>query len=205
MAERRARAGVLARLSHFLDLYGVRSATRSWRISGGIARRLCRGKEHRLRTSLCARQYRMVSPRSSPNWRRGDIDLAFSSGGDPRLMTVTDIPVLFALSGDPVELGIVKSLAQPAANFTGTTCFSLELAGEAGRMLKDVFPTLRRLAVFSNTDHPGEQWSGARPETAQALGVEPVYIPFFGPRNSTALAATDRTSRCDARASTSSP
>jgi len=42
--------------------------------------------------------------------RRDDIDLAVSSGPATRAMAaVTDIPVLFALSGDPVALGIVKS------------------------------------------------------------------------------------------------
>lgn len=63
--------------------------------------------------------------------RRGDIDLAVSSGPATRAMTaVTDVPVLFALSGDPVELGVVKSLEQPGGNFTGTSFLSLELAGK---------------------------------------------------------------------------
>jgi putative ABC transport system substrate-binding protein len=115
--------------------------------------------------------------------KRGDVDLAVSSGPATRAMSgVTDIPVLFAQSGDPVALGIVKSLAQPGTNFTGTTFLSLELAGKRIELLKDIFPRMRRLAVLSNTDHPGEpsEWRATQ-QAATALGVEPVYIPFFGP------------------------
>jgi putative ABC transport system substrate-binding protein len=114
--------------------------------------------------------------------KRGDVDLAVSSGPATRAMTaVTDVPVLFALSGDPIALGVVKSLAQPATNFTGATFLSLELAGKRVELLKDVYPELRRLAVLSNTDHPGEQseWQSTQ-QASRELGIEPVYVPFFG-------------------------
>jgi len=114
--------------------------------------------------------------------RRGDIDLAVSSGPATRAMTaVTGVPVLFALSGDPIALGVVKSLAQPGGNFTGSTFLSLELAGKRVELLKDVFPRLRRLAVLSNTNHPGEQseWRATQ-EACKGLDIEPIYVPFFG-------------------------
>jgi putative ABC transport system substrate-binding protein len=76
------------------------------------------------------------------------------------MAVVTDVPVLFALSGDPVELGLVKSLGKPGGNFTGSTFLSLELAGKRVELLKDLFPNLRTLAVLSNTDHPGEHRNG---------------------------------------------
>ena len=116
--------------------------------------------------------------------KQGNIDLAVSSGPATRAMTaVTDVPVLFALSGDPVELGVVKSLGQPGGNFTGSTFLSLELAGKRVELLKDIFPKLRTLAVLSNTDHPGEQseWRATQQAT-QGLGIDPVYVPFFGVR-----------------------
>jgi putative tryptophan/tyrosine transport system substrate-binding protein len=114
--------------------------------------------------------------------RRGHIDLAVSSGPATRAMTtVTDVPVLFALSGDPVALGVVKSLAQPGTNFTGSTFLSLELAGKRVELLKDIYPKLRKLAVLSNTDHPGEpsEWR-ATLQTCNELGIAPGYIPFLG-------------------------
>ena len=92
---------------------------------------------------------------------------------------VTDIPVLFALSGDPVELGIVKSLGEPGGNFTGSTFLSLELAGKRVELLKEVVPTLRTLAVLSNSLHPGEQseWRATQ-EAAKALGIELSTFPL---------------------------
>ncbi|MBR0705824.1 ABC transporter substrate-binding protein [Bradyrhizobium liaoningense] len=116
--------------------------------------------------------------------QRGDIDLVVSSGPATRVMTaVTDIPVLFALSGDPVALGVVKSLAHPGTNFTGSTFLSLELAGKRVELLKDIYPRLRKLAVFSNTDHPGEplEWR-ATLESCRNLGIESAYVPFCGAR-----------------------
>ncbi len=52
--------------------------------------------------------------------RRGNVDLAVSSGPATRAITaVTDVPVLFAQSGDPVALGLVKSLARPGGKKKG--------------------------------------------------------------------------------------
>ncbi len=115
---------------------------------------------------------------------RGNADLAVSSGPAIRAMkAATDIPVLFAISGDPVELGLVKSLARPGGNFTGSTFLSLDLAGKRVELLKEIFPQLRTLAVLSNTDHPGErsEWNATQ-QAAQSLGINPVYVPFVGAR-----------------------
>ncbi|UPJ66313.1 ABC transporter substrate-binding protein [Bradyrhizobium sp. 191] len=115
---------------------------------------------------------------------RGDVDLVVSSGPATRVMTaITDVPVLFALSGDPVALGVVKSLAHPGTNFTGSTFLSLELAGKRVELLKDLYPKLRKLAVLSNTDHPGEplEWR-ATLESCRNLGIDAAYVPFCGAR-----------------------
>ncbi len=129
-----------------------------------------------------------------------NVDLAVSSGPATRAMkAVTDVPVLFAISGDPVALGLVKSLARPGGNFTGSTFLSLDLAGKRVELLKDVFPNLRKFAVLSNTDHPGEQaeW-GATRQAARALGIEPMYVPFFGAREFDNALATVANARADA-------
>jgi putative ABC transport system substrate-binding protein len=132
--------------------------------------------------------------------RRGNVDLAVSSGPATRAMTaVTDIPVLFALSGDPVELGIVNSLGEPGGNFTGSTFLSLELAGKRVELLKEAVPTVRRLAVLSNSLHPGEQseWR-ATSEAAKALGIETVYVPFAGKKELDKGLAAAGAARADA-------
>jgi putative ABC transport system substrate-binding protein len=115
---------------------------------------------------------------------RGDIDLAVSSGPATRAMTaVTNVPVLFALSGDPIALGLVKSLGHPGTNFTGTTFLSLDLAGKRVELLQDIFPKVRKVAVLSNLYHPGEQseWRATQ-DACVELGIVPVYVPFLGGR-----------------------
>ncbi|MDQ8732317.1 ABC transporter substrate-binding protein [Bradyrhizobium sp. LHD-71] len=120
--------------------------------------------------------------RMIPELGSGSIDLVVSSGPATRaIKDVTSVPVLFALSGDPIELGLVNSLAQPGGNFTGSTFLSLDLAGKRVELLKEILPTLRKLIVLSNTDHPGEQseWCATR-RVAHALRIEPIYVPFKG-------------------------
>src|SRR4051794_25278959 len=56
-------------------------------------------------------------------------DLIVSSGPAMQAMkSATDKPVLFAISGDPVALGIAQSLSRPGRNFTGSSFMSLDLA-----------------------------------------------------------------------------
>jgi putative tryptophan/tyrosine transport system substrate-binding protein len=124
---------------------------------------------------------------------RGKVDLAVSSGPAIRAMrAATDIPVLFAISGDPV-------LARPGGNFTGSTFLSLDLAAKRVDLLKDIFPKLRRLAVLSNTDHPGErlEWNATQ-QAAQKLSIEPVYVPFVGAQELDNALATVGDARADA-------
>src|SRR2546426_12654449 len=82
------------------------------------------------------------------------------------IKTVEDVSVLFAISGDPVELGLAKSLARPGRNFTGITFQSLEIAGKRIELLKEAIPRLRILAVLSNIDHPADPSHRRRPEVA---------------------------------------
>ena len=131
---------------------------------------------------------------------RDKVDLAVSSGPAIRAMkAATNIPVLFAISGDPVELGLVKSLARPGGNFTGSTFLSLDLAGKRVELLKEIIPRLRKLAVLSNTDHPGErsEWRATQ-QAAQALGIDPVYVPFVGARELDNALAAVANARADA-------
>jgi putative tryptophan/tyrosine transport system substrate-binding protein len=94
-------------------------------------------------------------------------------------MAITDIPVLVAVSGDPVAGGWARSVSRPGGNFTGSTFLSLEVAGKRVELLKQAVPRLRTLAALSNTDHPGEHSERRATEAAaQSLGVSLVYVPF---------------------------
>jgi putative ABC transport system substrate-binding protein len=110
--------------------------------------------------------------------------VAFIVSSGPAIRAIKqarEIPVLFAISGDPVELGLAASLARPGGNFTGLTFLSLEIAAKRVELLKQAVPQIRKLAVLSNTDHPGEHSERrATEKAAQALGLAVSYIPFRG-------------------------
>ncbi|WP_244445131.1 ABC transporter substrate-binding protein [Microvirga sp. BSC39] len=107
-------------------------------------------------------------------------DLIVSSG--PAIVAtraVTAKPVLFAISSDPVALGIAESLARPGRNFTGITFMSLDVAQKRVEILKELMPHLRTLAVLSNTTHPGEQLEyEATKRAAEALSLRLAYASF---------------------------
>ena len=90
-----------------------------------------------------------------------------------------DIPILFTISGDPLEAGLTKSLSRPDGNLTGITFLSLEVAGKRVEFLKQALPGMRTLAALSNTDHPGEKSElHATEAAAKALGVNLLYVAF---------------------------
>ena len=131
---------------------------------------------------------------------RAKPDLVVSSGPAIRAMReAKDVPVVFAISGDPIELGVAKTLARPGSNFTGSTFLSLDLAAKRVELIKEALPSLRRLAIFSNAQHPGEGSElKATLQAAQAAGVTPHYVPFKGPGEFDQALAALKALRADA-------
>ena len=56
--------------------------------------------------------------------------------------------VMIGLPADPVEAGLVDSLAHPGGNVTGLTALSRELGGKRLELLKEAVPKLARVAVL---------------------------------------------------------
>jgi putative ABC transport system substrate-binding protein len=64
------------------------------------------------------------------------------------------IPIVFASSGNPINTGLVASLARPGGNVTGFTISGSALEGKRLQLLKDAVPALSRLAVLWNSANP---------------------------------------------------
>jgi putative ABC transport system substrate-binding protein len=64
------------------------------------------------------------------------------------------IPIVFATAGDPVNNGLVASLARPGGNVTGLATLAADLAGKRLELLREVAPSLRRLAIMGNVGNP---------------------------------------------------
>jgi putative ABC transport system substrate-binding protein len=81
------------------------------------------------------------------------VDMIVAAGGDSVIRTAKNatktIPIVMVGSGiDPVEAGLVKSLARPGGNVTGLTLLSGELGGKRLELLKEAVPNVARVAVF---------------------------------------------------------
>jgi putative tryptophan/tyrosine transport system substrate-binding protein len=84
------------------------------------------------------------------------------------------IPILMTGIGvDPVEAGLVKSLARPGGNLTGITNLSTELGGKRLELLKEAVPKVVRVAVLYDPAAPGSlrELKEVLPVAARALGL----------------------------------
>ncbi|HYM72456.1 MAG TPA: ABC transporter substrate-binding protein [Stellaceae bacterium] len=65
-----------------------------------------------------------------------------------------DIPVVMMGAGDPVGNGLVASLARPGGNITGVSGVTAELAGKHVELLKELLPSIGRIAALCNAPDP---------------------------------------------------
>ena len=64
------------------------------------------------------------------------------------------IPIVFAMTGDPVGTGLVARLARPGGNATGLSTQTTDTVSKRIELLREVVPNLRRLAILANIDSP---------------------------------------------------
>lgn len=65
------------------------------------------------------------------------------------------IPIVMGgLAANPVETGLVASLARPGGNITGMSMMTSQLGGKRLELLKEIVPGLARVAVFWNPPNP---------------------------------------------------
>jgi putative ABC transport system substrate-binding protein len=107
------------------------------------------------------------------------------------------IPIVMRSSNDPVESGLVSSLAHPGGNITGVYSLYEEITPKRLELLKEAIPGLTRVAILWNDGYPGavSVWKQAQ-AAAKALGLKADSLEIRRPEDlnaafSAALKAQD--------------
>jgi putative tryptophan/tyrosine transport system substrate-binding protein len=116
------------------------------------------------------------------------------------------IPIVMIGIGDPVGAGLVSSLARPGGNITGNTILGPEVSGKRLELIKEVIPSVARVAFLwnpNNTSHPAQL---AELHTmVRTFGMQLIPVAARGPEElDNALAATI-SERADAFLMTADP
>jgi putative ABC transport system substrate-binding protein len=115
---------------------------------------------------------------------RRNLDVIVTAGGQAvGALIAADVktPIVFAIYGDPIGNGIVENLARPGKNLTGLSMANSHLESKRLELLKEAFPTLKRVAILhdptaSSSSELNDAQSGAR-----ALGLEAVILEAADP------------------------
>jgi putative ABC transport system substrate-binding protein len=100
-----------------------------------------------------------------------------AAGGSPASAiaaksVTTTIPIVFMNAADPVAVGLVASFNRPGGNVTGATLLSAELVAKRMGILRDLLPSVKKIAMLANPTRPGVEAQKAQvQEAAQAIGL----------------------------------
>ena len=117
-----------------------------------------------------------------------NVDIIVTSatpGGLAAKQATNTIPVVVTAMGDPVRDGLVTSLARPGANITGTTFLGPELVPKRLALLKELLPTMSRVAALwqpaAFTDLTTADMLKEAVEAAQALKLQLQILEVHAP------------------------
>jgi putative ABC transport system substrate-binding protein len=86
------------------------------------------------------------------------------------------VPIVFNIGNDPVQLGLVASLAKPGGNATGVNFLSVEIAAKRLQLLNSLVPTSSIIAVLVNPNFPATESSVSELESAARVMGRQVEI-----------------------------
>ena len=98
----------------------------------------------------------------------------FASGVIAAKAATTTIPIVFETAGDPVQLGLVTSLARPGGNLTGVTSLNAEVDAKLLELLHELVPSATTIALLVNPNTPNiaEATTKSLQGAARTLGLK---------------------------------
>ena len=114
---------------------------------------------------------------------RRQVAVVFVGGGDAEVKlvrtTVSTIPLVFAVGGDPVADGLVASLNRPGGNATGISNMTAALWPKRLELFRELIPSASALALFVSPSHPSAASTGLEVQAAgRAMGQSVVVTPI---------------------------
>jgi putative ABC transport system substrate-binding protein len=113
------------------------------------------------------------------------VDIMVTDGEEAILAAqhaTTTIPIVMAVSSDPVGIGFVASLARPGGNITGLSFMLTEVSGKRLELLQEAVPKLSHVAVLWNPTNPNSALGFKETQTAaHALGLPLQPLEVRGP------------------------
>jgi putative tryptophan/tyrosine transport system substrate-binding protein len=101
-----------------------------------------------------------------------DIVIAVGFAAALAIKEKTTLPAVAFSAGDPVAMGLVESVARPGGHLTGISDVSVEVTPKRLQLLKELTPSLRRVAMLWNADDPAMTFRYRASEAgAKALGI----------------------------------
>ncbi len=118
------------------------------------------------------------------------VDVILTSGSEgigAAKQATSAIPIVFAVTADPVAIGLVESLAHPGGNVTGLSGETTDFAGKEIELLRELVPGLQRLAILTNPNSPGMMAETASVlAAARTVGLDVVTLAARQPDEITA-------------------
>jgi len=116
---------------------------------------------------------------------RFNVDVILASGAPAAFAArtaTTKVPIVFASVYDPVEIGLVTSVARPGGNVTGLSQISADLGGKRLELLKELLPKLKSVAILW---HPANLTNLVQKKSvevaARTVGVDTKSVPVQDP------------------------
>jgi putative ABC transport system substrate-binding protein len=107
------------------------------------------------------------------------VDIIHTTGTENSLVAknaTSVIPIVFAVSGNPVGTGLIASLARPGGNVTGLSNQLTDGAGKRVELLREVIPGLRRLAIMAHVFPQSVEEAGEAEAAARSFGIEAIKL-----------------------------
>jgi putative tryptophan/tyrosine transport system substrate-binding protein len=118
---------------------------------------------------------------------RRKVDIIVASGTPsvlPARNAAGQTPVVFVATLDPVETGLVASLASPGRNITGMTSISGDLIAKRLQLTKELLPNLTRIAILVRESSPtAAQYVQESRTAARTLGIELQILTERNPKD----------------------